>query len=118
MKDISRKSLKILKLIARRGTLPENEIPPKIDHSRIQYLIKEELLKSVTIIPSGKEGYERGLIGYTLTPAGEDAVYKYRKIKIEARTALIISVISLLLSLLIAFTPFADWSREFFESLF
>ena len=118
MKDISRKSLKVLKLIARRRILPEDEIPFKIDRSRLEYLVTENLLEAVTIVPPGKEGYERGLYGYQLTPRGEDAVYKYRKVKVEARTALIFSIVSLLLSLLSTLTPFTEWSREFIESLF
>jgi hypothetical protein len=104
MIEISKKSLKMLKKINKLGYLPENEIPTNFDRVRLKFLVEKELLTVITLIPVGQEGFEHGLVAYTLSPEGEDAIYKHHKVEREARIALILSVIATLISLYSAFS--------------
>ncbi len=106
MTDISRASLKMLKKIRRLEYIPEDQIPLNFDLSRLQYLVKIGLVEVITLVPPGKEGYEIGLTAYTLSPQGEDSIYKYRKVEMEARIALILSVLALLVAVFDALAPF------------
>ena len=99
MLEISPQSLKLLRKIKRLGHLPEDEIPLNVDVNRLAHLVKIGLLNVITLVPPGREGYERGLVGYQVSPEGEDAIYKHFKTKIEARIALIISILSLFVAI-------------------
>lgn len=105
MIEISKKSLKMLKAINKLGYLPENEIPIKFDRVRLNFLVEKKLLTVITLVPAGQEGFERGLVAYTLSPEGEDAIYKHRKVEREARIALVLSILAILISLHSAFAP-------------
>ena len=54
--------------------MPENDVPLWIDVRRIEHMCNEGLLICVTLIPPGREGYEHGLSGYVVSPAGVDAL--------------------------------------------
>lgn len=105
MTDISPASLKILKKLRKLEYVPEDQIPPEFDRYRLQYLVDTGLLETFTLVPPGREDYERGLVAYKLSPKGEDAIYKYHKVEREARIALILSIIALLISLHSTFSP-------------
>ena len=109
MLEISPQSWKLLRKIKRLGHLPEDEIPLNIDVNRLTHLVKTGLLSVITLVPPGCEGYERGLVGYKVSPEGEDAIYKHFKTKIESRIALIISILSLLVA--IASVLFQLWAE-------
>lgn len=104
MIEISKKSLKMLKAINKLGYLPENEIPSKFDIYRLQFLIEQGLIITFTLVPAGKEGNEHSLVAYKLSPEGEDAIYKHRKVEREARIALFLSIIAILISLYSTFS--------------
>ena len=114
MIEISPKSLKLLKKIKRLGHLPEDKISSRIDVDRLHHLVKKGLITVITLVPAGKEGYESGLVGYQLSPEGEDAIYNHFKTKLESRIALIISILSLLVATAGAFLPIDDWIETLF----
>ena len=114
MVEISPQSLKLLKKIKHLGHLPADKISNKIDVNRLQHLVKKGLLTVITLIPPGKEGYEMGLVGYQLSPEGEDAIYNHFKTKLESRIALIISILSLLVATAGAFLPIDEWIKSLF----
>ena len=99
MLEISSQSMKLLRKIKRLGHLPEDKIPSDIDIVRLEHLVKKGLLTVVTLVPRGCEGYENGLIGYQLSPEGQDAIYKHYKTRIESCIAMIISILSLLVTI-------------------
>lgn len=99
MTDISPASLKMMKKLRKLEYLPEDQIPLKFDRHRLQYLVDIGLIETFTLVPPGQEGYERGLVAYKLSPQGEDSIYKYRKVEIEARIALILSILAILIAI-------------------
>ena len=90
-------------------------MPIKFDRYRLQYLVDVGLVETFTLVPPGQEGYERGLVAYKLTPQGEDSIYKYHKVEIEARIALLIAIVSIIITLLTTFTPIEDWVDDLFK---
>ena len=115
MTDISPASLKMLKKLRKLEYLPEDQMPLKFDRYRLQYLVDIGLVETFTLIPPGQEGYDRGLVAYKLSPQGEDSIYKYRKVEIEARIALLIAIVSIIITLLTTFTPIEDWADALFK---
>ena len=59
--------------------MPEDQRPLWIDYRRLEYMCNEELLICVTLVPPGREGYERGLRGYVVSPYGIDALEELRE---------------------------------------
>ena len=71
-------TLSALRLLHARSLLLETDRPDWLSLDRLLYLEDQRLIRSVTVCPPGKEPeFPRGLIGYELTPAGEDALAEY-----------------------------------------
>ena len=115
MSNITPASLKMLKQIRKREFIPENEIPLEMDRHRLQSLVEQGLVATFMLVPPGEEGFEKGLCGYMLSPKGEDAIYTFHKLEIEARIALILAASSLFISLVVAFTPIDEWLTSIFS---
>lgn len=105
MIDVSPKSLRILKKIKRLDYIPEDNLPRNFDLYRLQFLVDHKLVEKFTLVPPMYEGYECGLSAYRLTPEGEDSMYYFRKLSFEARIALVLSVLAVLISLHGEFAP-------------
>ena len=115
MNKITPDSLKILKLIRKHEFIPENELPQNINRRRLQYLVEIGLVIRFTLVPPGEEGHIKGLYGYALSPKGEDAIYIFHKVEVEARIALFLAIASLFISLVVAFTPIDEWITSIFS---
>ena len=116
MSEISDESRQALLYVKKHQPVPIYEIP--FDISRFEYLLENGFIEK-TVIRSKRypDGHVENL-GIKITACGRDALFLKRTVVMQARISLIISISALAISFLVAFTPFADWCRAWFSSIF
>ena len=107
--ELSGKHLRLLKKISKNGVTRTN----KHNTEDIDYLRSRGLV-SVAICDKPNDFYYHARI----TEKGKAILYMTKNIAVKANVAIVLSVLALIISFLVAFTPFADWSRAFIEGLF
>lgn len=106
---ISKNQLSLLQRIAKNYLVRTD--PAAIDD--IEYLRANGLVLVTKCEKSGDYYYHP-----TITEKGKAFLYERKYANRRANIALVISVIALAISLLTAFTPFADWCKAWINSSF
>lgn len=106
---ISKKQLRLLGRIAKHAVVRTDAL----DIEDIEYLRDNELVTAVQYDKSGDYFYQP-----RITEKGKAFLYEKRHANRRANIALVISVFALVISLLTAFTPFADWCKAWISSIF
>lgn len=107
--DLSYEHICLLKEISKDKVTRSD--PTKIKD--IDYLISLGLVEAYTC---DKE--EEFYLFPVLTEKGKAVLYEKTRATRRANIALTLSIISIVLSFLVAFTPFADWSKQLLSMLF
>ncbi|MBQ3182389.1 MAG: hypothetical protein IJB57_01855 [Clostridia bacterium] len=107
--DLSYEHICLLKNISKSNVTRSD--PTK--NKDIDYLISLELVEAITV---DKE--EEFYLFPILTEKGKAVLYEKTRATRRANVALVLSIISIVLSFLVAFTPFADWSKQLISMLF
>lgn len=93
---LSSECRKALKVLEKKNTIPETELP--FDMYRANDLISEGYATWTTIVPKGKEDFENGLRGLKIQPKGKDALKEYRADLLDRIFTKFISIAALLIS--------------------
>lgn len=107
--ELSSKHIRLLKKISKTYVTRTN----KYNTEDIEYLRSLGLV-SVTICDKPNDFYYHPRI----TEKGKAILYMTKNVAVKANFAIVLSILALAISFLVAFTPFADWSRAFIEGLF
>lgn len=78
----------------------------------LEYLRSEGLIIACSVDKKDDFFYQA-----KITEKGKAVLYERIDVKRRANIAIVLSVVALIVSLLVAFTPFADWSRSWIESV-
>lgn len=105
---LSPQHIKLLKKISKTAVIRTD----KWNIEDMEYLRSEGLVTACSVDKKDDFYYQP-----RITEKGKAVLYERGDIKRRANIAIILSVIALVISFLVAFTPFADWSRAWIESV-
>lgn len=106
---ISPKQLKLLSAIAKAPEVRTD----KNDLEDILYLKDNDLV--VCLQCDQPDDY---FFQARISEKGKAFLYETKVLRRKTTISLVLSIIAIVISLLTAFTPFAEWSKEFISSLF
>ena len=115
MSRLPPKEKRALRYVQKKSVVPLHEFP--FGSFRCVALIEKEYLLKISIPPKQyKDGYTE-YYAVILSPEGEDMLDVNRISKIEARIALVLSIIAIAFTFITAFTPLADMCKEWIMSI-
>lgn len=106
---LSPQHIKLLKEIRKSNVIRTD----KWDIEDIEYLRSEGLVIACAVDKQDDFYYQP-----RITEKGKAVLFERVDVKRRANIAIFLSVVALIISFLVAFTPFADWSSAFIQELF
>jgi hypothetical protein len=104
--ELNPKQLRLLKKISKKDVVRTDKYQTEdIEHLRSNGLV------TVIICDKPDDFYYQPRI----TEKGKAVLYERTQLKARSTTALILSIVAVVISFLTAFTPFSDWSRALIE---
>lgn len=116
MQDITPDTRRALLYVKKHGPVPMYEIP--FEMTRLDSMMESNYVYKVVIKTKYyPDGYAEHF-GIKITSDGKDALFRSKSLHKEMIINRILSITALVISALIAFTPFSDWCRSWISSLF
>lgn len=116
MPPLSPKEKTALLYVKKKVVVPIREF--RYGSFRCDSLIEKGYIIKIPIPPKSYDSGYTESYAVKLSPKGEDALDLSRIHDNEARIALILSVVAIVFTFITAFTPFADWLKQWIASLF